>query len=106
MNNEQKNNDEMTETPENGVKNFTLLYIAIGCFAVSCVLFALAFVIKYAGVYMLIASMICSLASVSFLNGQKRRAYNKFCFVLRILSYAIMLAALAVFIIGTVVARS
>lgn len=92
MNEENKN----TEKP-----NFTLLYIAIGCFAVACVLFALAFIISGAGVYMLISCMILSLAAVSFINGQKRRATNKLCKIMQILSYVIMIAALAVFIIGT-----
>ena len=97
MNKEDKNTQE---TNEEGAKSFTLLYIAIGCFAVAGVLFALAFVIKGAGVYMLIASMVTSLAAVSFINGQKRKATNKLCKIMQILSYVVMIAALAVFIIG------
>lgn len=101
MNKDNNNVEEKTEaTAGEGAKNFTLLYVAIGCLAVSCITFALAFVIKYAGVYMLIASLICSLAAVSFLNAQKRKAYNKLCLVIRISSYVIMVAALAVFVIG------
>lgn len=98
MNNEDKNTEE---TKEEGVKSFTLLYVAIGCFAVACVLFALAFLIKGAGVYMLISSTVLSLAAVSFINGQKRRAVNKLCKIFQILSYVVMIAALAVIIIGT-----
>ena len=101
MNKDNKNIEEKSEVNAGeGAKNFTLLYVAIGCLAVSCIAFALAFIIKNAGVYMLIASLLCSLASVSFLNAQKRKAYNKLCLVIRILSYVIMVAALAVFVIG------
>ena len=96
-----KDNKNTEETTEEGAKSFTLLYIAIGCFAVACILFALAFVISGAGVYMLIVSMITSLAAVSFINGQKRRATNKLCKIIQILSYAVMIAAVAVFVIGT-----
>ncbi|MCM1546466.1 MAG: hypothetical protein NC033_05460 [Clostridiales bacterium] len=92
--------EKKDEQPEEGNKNFTLLYVAIGCFAAACVLFALAFVISGAGVYMLIASMICALAAVSFINGQKRKASNTLCKVMQILSYVVMIAALAVFIFG------
>ncbi len=103
MNEENKNTEQTTEE---GAKNFTLLYIAIGCFSVSCITLALAFFIKNAGVFMLIASLLCSLAAVSFLNGQKRKAYNTLCKVIRILSYVVMVAALAVFIIGASIAGS
>lgn len=95
MNKENKN----TENP-----TFTLLYIAIGCFAVACVLFALAFLISGAGVYMLIASMTCALAAMSFINAQKRKATNKLCKIIQILSYVILFAAVAVFVIGASVA--
>ncbi|MCM1437603.1 MAG: hypothetical protein NC131_00125 [Roseburia sp.] len=91
------------EQPEEGAKNFTFMYVAIGCFAAACILFALAFLIKNAGVYMLIASLISSLAAVSFLNAQKRKSYNTVCKVIKILSYVVMIAALAVFVIGAAV---
>ncbi len=97
MNNDDKDTEKIT---------FTLLYVAIGCFAVSCVLFALAFVISGAGVYLLIASMTCSLAAMSFINAQKRKAANKLCKVFQILSYVIMFAAVAVFVWGTVTVNS
>ncbi|MDE6691654.1 MAG: hypothetical protein K2K04_06755 [Clostridia bacterium] len=97
MNKDDKNTEETTVQ---GAKSFTLLYIAIGCFAAACILFALAFFIHGAGVYMLIASLTCSLAAVSFINGQKRKATNMLCKVLQILSYVVMFAALAVFVIG------
>ncbi len=91
MNNEDKNTEKPT---------FTLLYVAIGCFAAACILFGLSFFIYGAGVYMLIASMTCSLAAMSFVNAQKRKAANKLCKIIQILSYVIMFAAVAVFVIG------
>ncbi len=102
-----ENKTDKEQTPvEEGKKNYTLLYIAIGCLAVSAVLFALAFILsgltplKGAGVYLLIASMLFALASASFLNGQKRKSYNTVCKIVRVLSYVLMVAALAVFVIG------
>lgn len=103
MNEEEKNTEETTEE---GAKNFTLLYVAIGCFAAACITFALAFFIYGAGIYFLIASLTCSLAAVSFINGQKRKATNTLCKVLQILSYIVMFAALAVFIIGASVSSA
>ena len=101
MNKDDKNTEKTTEeTTTEGAKSFTLLYIAIGCFAAACILFGLSFFIYGAGVYMLIASLTCSLAAVSFVNGQKRKVTNKLCKVLQILSYIVMFAALAVFVIG------
>ena len=90
-NDENKNNEKPT---------FTLLYVAIGCFAAACLTFALSFFIYGAGVYLLIASLTFSLAAMSFINAQKRKATNKLCKVIQILSYVIMFAALAVFVIG------
>lgn len=101
--NEQKNTEEK---PEDGGKvSFVDMYIAIGCMAVGAVLFILSLTAApkiggSAGVYFLVSSMICELASVSFLNAQKRKAKTKAGFILALVSYAVMLAALAVFIVG------
>lgn len=97
--------DKNTQAPEEeGVKDFKLLYVAIGCFAVSTVLLGLAvglsFVISNIGIYLLISSMVLALAAVSFINGQKRKATNTLCKVIQILSYAVMIAGLALFIFG------
>ena len=96
-------NDENKDTEKT---TFTLLYVAIGCFAVAFILFALSIILPLvnvngASVYLLIASMVTSLAAVSFINGQKRKATNKLCKIINVLSYVVMIAALAVFIIGT-----
>lgn len=110
MNKENKNTEE---TPaEEGEKNFRLLYVAIGCFAAACLLFALALgltaakVIVGKGVYLLIASMICALAAMSFINGQKRRCVNKLCKIMQVLNYVILFANLAVFVIGVSMAKA
>ena len=103
MNEENKNTEE---TSAEGEKNFKLLYVAIGCFAVAFILFALSIILPLvnvngASVYLLIASMVTSLAAVSFINGQKRKATSKLCKIINVLSYVVMIAAVAVFIIGT-----
>ncbi|MDE6374103.1 MAG: hypothetical protein K2L72_06340 [Clostridia bacterium] len=105
----EKKTDAQPETNEElpqGKKAFVCLYIAIGCLAAGCILLALSFFIKGFGVHMLIASMIAELASVSFLNGQKRRAPVKAGFALTIISYVVMAAALIVFVVGIGVANS
>lgn len=83
--------------------NFIRLYISIGCFAVGVILFILSFVIKggNAGVYLLISSMIAELAAVTFTNAQKRISETVLVKVFRYLSYAVMIAGLIVFVIGT-----
>lgn len=87
---------------ESGAKNFTLMFVALGCLLAGIVLFILSFFIKGAGVYLLVASMIFALACASFLNGQKRRAYSTACKVLRVACYVLMVACVGVVIAGTV----
>lgn len=116
--NERKETEETNEASENkyeaaaqpaeesGKKNLVYFYIAIGCFALGCVLFGISFAIKGAGVYLLISSMISTLASVSFLNAQKKHGETAACRVIRFLSYVVMAAALIVFVIGMSVSAS
>ena len=99
LNNDKDNKTQETEqTPQE--KNFLFFYIAIGCFAVGCLLFGLAFAIKNAGTYMLFASMISQLACVTFLNAQKKKYHFLWVKILRVASYVVMGAALAIVIIG------
>lgn len=83
-------------------------FIALGCFAVGCALFALAMVFTFAvkngtAYYFIIATMISELAAVSFLNAQKKKGGDgKLRFAFVILSYIVMGAALAIFLMGTV----
>ncbi len=88
------------ETQPTEVKSKLCFYIALGCFIVGCVLFGVSFAAHGAGVYLILASMILELASVSFLNGQKKHGYFKLCTVLRIVSYVVMIAGLAVVLAG------
>lgn len=106
--NKDKNTDLQPQTDDQpqGKKAFLCLYIAIGCLAAGCILFALSFVIKGFGVHMLIASMIAELAAVSFLNGQKKRTPVKVGFALTIISYVIIAAALIVFVVGIGIANT
>lgn len=103
MNNENKE-EKKQETEE---KTFVYLYVAIGCFSVSVVLFALAIGLSYVvsgiGVYLLIASLISELASLSFLNVQKKHGQNAACKVFTVLGYVIMIAAVLVFSFGTAI---
>lgn len=104
--NEEIKNEDGTK-PEKPV-NFIRLYIAIGCFAAGVVLFILSFFIKggKAGIYLLISSMIGELAAVTFTNAQKRVKETVLVKVFRYLSYAVMIAGLIIFIIGTTVNAS
>ena len=98
-----KKSSQPAQTDGQGeAKNFTLMFIALGCLVVGAIIFALSFFIKGAGVYLIIASMIFALACSSFLNGQKRRAYSNACKVIMVLSYALMIACVAVVLTGTV----
>lgn len=103
---EQEEKPETAEPLTEGKKSFICFYVAIGCFALGCVLLALSFFIKGAGVYLIISSMISELASVSFLNAQKRHGENTACKVIRILSYAVMVAGIIIVVIGMSVTAS
>lgn len=94
--------EQEEQTPQE--KNFLYFYISIGCFAVGALLFGLAFAIKNAGTYMLFASMISELASVTFLNAQKKKYDFVWIKVVRVASYVIMGAALLIVIFGISVA--
>ncbi len=108
MSKKENNNTEQQpeNTEEQSKKSYVFMYIAIGCFAVGCILLALSFVIRGAGVHFLIASMISELAAVSFINAQKKRVNTKACLLISILSYAVMAAALIIFIVGIGVGSS
>lgn len=109
LNEEEKLNEEPEKAnadEKSGAENFTLMFVALGCLVAGVIIFILSFFIKGAGVYLIIASMIFALACASFLNGQKRKAYSNACKVLRVLSYALMIACVGVVIAGTVAVSS
>ena len=102
-------NDKHNHPTENGEeqtpqeKNYVFFFIAIGCLALGGIFLGLAFLIKGAGTYMLIASMFCELAGATFLNAQKRKYVFKWIMIVRIACYAVMAAALIIFTIGATV---
>lgn len=109
MNDKKEKMDENeTETQPEPQNYKTHFYIALGAFIASAVLLILAIVFTFAvkngtAFYFLIASMIASLAAVSFLNAMKQRGGDgKLRTVFVILSYAVMIVSFAIFIAGTV----
>lgn len=89
-----------SDTQPTEIKSKLCFYIALGCFIAGCILFGISFAVNGAGVYLILASMISELASVSFLNGQKKYGYFKFCTILRVASYVVMVAGLVVVLAG------
>ncbi len=107
MNNDENNIQEQNPDGQEENKSFLLLYIAIGCFALGTILLGLSiglsFVVSGVGVYLLIASLISELASLTLLNAQKRHGVNKLCTVIRILSYIIMAIGVLIFAFGAAI---
>ncbi len=107
MNNENNNVQGQNPDGQEENKSFLLLYIAIGCFALGTVLLGLAIGLSFAvngvGVYLLIASLISELASVTLLNAQKRHGVNKLCTVIRVLSYIVMAIGVLIFAFGAAI---
>lgn len=102
MNNEEKNKQE--PTPEDLKKRAIYTYVAIGGIAVGGVLLALAIGLSFAitgiGVYLLIASVVCEIAAVSFINSVERSGKSKVTLILKIVSYVIMIVGFAIIILG------
>lgn len=84
--------------PESGDKLY--FFIALGAFVAGLVLFSLSFAVRDNGTTLLFISMLAELAGVSFLNAQKRRGEFAACKILRYACYAVMIAAIAIVIIG------
>lgn len=85
-------------------KIYLFFIIAAVCCGIGALALLLAFLIPNAGVYMLVVCILCELASLAFLNNQKKRYNFKLCLIVRIVSYAVLLAALVIFIIGAAIA--
>lgn len=88
--------DDGENGQSDGVASMKCFWIAVGCCAVGAVLLGLTFTVL--GVYALLASLICELAAVSFLNGQKKHGYFTLCKVVRVVSYAIMIAGVVIMV--------
>lgn len=104
LDNEKKPSDDGKESEAPQKKSLTFFFVALGCLVGGALLFGLAFAIPGAGTYMLFASMFSELACATFLNAQKRKYNFKWVMVTRIICYAIMVAAIAIVLLGISVA--
>lgn len=97
--------DAQASVQESGAKDYLLMFIALGCLVVAVAAFVLSFFIEGWQTKILIASMVFALACATLLNAQKRRAYSNACKVLQVLSYLLMVACVAVVIVGRMMAN-
>ena len=103
--NEQKNEQKtkgFIEQKKDEVKSETKLYayIAIGLAAAGAVALGVSFTVL--GIYALIASMLFEIASMTFVNLQKKKKDFKWLIYIRIVAYVLFAAAILVFVGGTV----
>lgn len=91
-----------SEGNDNTPQKKLYFYIAAAFFTAGLILLILAFVLKNVGTYALISSMIAELIAVSLLNAQKRYGTFGLCRILRFACYAVMIAAVAVVVIGII----
>ena len=101
MNEENKNEqlNEKTDEPEKG-QNKTFAFVAIGLVLAGAVAFGVSFTVL--GIYALIASLIFEMGAMTFLNVQKKKCNFKWLLYIKIAAYAIFIAAISVFAIGTI----
>ena len=78
----------------------TYAYIAVGLCVAAALFFGLTF--TPLGIYSLIASVVLSIASLSFLNVQKRKNNFKNLIIFRITAYAVLGISTAFFIGGII----
>lgn len=77
------------DLPQSDTKKY--FWVSVGAFVIGAVLFGLTFV-PAVGQYGVISSMVCQLIAITFLNVQKKYNYFTLCKVLRVLSYAVLIA--------------
>ena len=85
--------------PESG-NDKLYAYIAIGLAAAGAVALGLSFTVL--GMYALIASALFEIASITFINLQKKRQDFKWLVFIKTAAYVLLIAALVVFIGGTI----
>lgn len=78
----------------------TYAYIAIGLSVAGAIALGVSF--AGLGIYALIASMLFEIASMTFVNLQKRKQDLKWLLYIKILAYAVFIASLIVFVGGTI----
>ena len=96
---DEENKNGNSGGPENG-GNKTNAYIAIGLAVAGAVALGVSF--AGLGIYALIASMLFEIASMTFINLQKRKQDFKWLLYIKIATYAIFIASLLVFAGGTI----
>ena len=98
-----KNNlteEENEQQPESGYNGFGYAYAAIGLIVTGIAALALIFTVL--GIYSLIASVILSLAALTFVNIQKRKNDFPKLKIIKICAYIVFGIAVAVFIGGLI----
>ena len=85
--------------PENN-ENKLYAFIAIGLTAAGAAAFGLSFTVL--GIYALIAGMLFEITSITFINLQKKKQNFKWLFYIKIAAYVFLIAALIVFVGGTI----
>lgn len=89
MNNDNNNYDKKTYA-----------YIATGLIIVGAILFGVSFTVL--GIYALSASMISEIAAITFVNLQEKKNKLNWLIYLKVAAYAVFIAALLVFVGGTI----
>ena len=96
--------DEENKNGQNGepekYEGKLFAWVAIGLCAAGAVAFGLAF--SALGIYALIASLIFQIASLTFVNLQKKKNDLKWLLYIKIVAYALFAAAIMVFAGGTI----
>lgn len=98
-----KNNlpeEENEQQPERGYNGFGYAYAATGLVIAGAAALALIFTVP--GIYSLIASVILSIAALTFVNVQKRKNDFPKLKIIRICAYAVFGVAVAVFTGGLI----
>lgn len=88
------------EQPAEEYTGKTYAYIAVGLICLSAV--AIGLIFTALGIYSLIASVILSLASLSFINVQKRKNNFARLKIITICAYTVLCIAMLIFIGGLI----
>ncbi len=92
-----ENNDKKDEQK---YEKKTYAYIAIGLIIAGAVALGVSF--TKLGIYALVSSMIFEIAAITFVNLQKKKNDLKWLLYVKVAAYAIFIAALLIFVGGTV----
>jgi hypothetical protein len=82
--------------------NKNCFWASVALFAAGLILLVVSIFVTALGFYGIFASMILELASLTFLNSQKKHGYFLACKIFRVLSYIVMLSGIAV-ILGFII---